>query len=219
MIGALRQIAVYQRTAELQGMSRERRRVARDLHDGPVQDLALVQVLLSQVATRTSDPALRQVDAATARARREWRLAVSNLVVLDERPPRRSSRRSPNPPSGAAGSSWSSTSLPAIVASQAVRRHLVYVLREALSNVVRHAGARQVRVSATTADGFTLVVADDGRGFAVEPDGQPGDGAGLRSMRERARMLGARCTIVSDERGTRVTFVVPARALRAEDHR
>lgn len=215
LAGALRQIAVYQRTAELQGMSRERERVARDLHDGPVQDLALAQVLLSQVAARTSDPALQQVDAATGRALREWRLAVSNLQALDERAlaqileevARGAVRRS--------GIELELDVDPSVDAPPPVRRHLVYVLREALSNVVRHSRARRVRVQVDAVGGVTLVVADDGGGFDAEPE-VVGDGSGLRSMRERARALGADCRVASGPSGTRVTFAVPASVLRRE---
>lgn len=216
LLGALRQIAFYQRTAELQGISRERRRVARDLHDGPVQDLALVQVLLGQVATRTSDPALRQVDAATGRALREWRSAVSNLAALDERPLAQILEEVAEGSVRRSGIELELNVDPAIDAPMSVRRHLVYVLREALSNVVRHAHARHVRVRVDRADGLRLVVDDDGTGFDPTQEDDPGDGIGLRSMRERAALLGADCHIASGERGTTLTFTVPSEVLRRE---
>jgi len=67
--------------------------------------------------------------------------------------------------------------------------HLLFALREALSNVVRHAGARQVDVQVVAGDGSVeLVVADDGVG--VDPDAPGfGVGNGLSNLRERAKLL------------------------------
>ena len=63
------------------------------------------------------------------------------------------------------------------------------IVQEALTNVLRHANARTVRVVATAADEerLTIVVTDDGRG---RPSATTGAGAGVRGMRERAEALG-----------------------------
>lgn len=75
--------------------------------------------------------------------------------------------------------------LPALPA--AAKAHLYRLLQEALTNVARHAGARQVRVVLRRYCGrLYLWVRDDGRGCI----GLPRAGIGLRSMRERARCLG-----------------------------
>jgi signal transduction histidine kinase len=91
----------------------------------------------------------------------------------------------------------------------AVRPDLLAVLREALSNVARHARAHgaQVRLAVDTADGsVTLVVADDGVGPA--PDRPPGQGT--TTMRARAERLGGRCRLeAADGAGTRLTWTVP----------
>jgi signal transduction histidine kinase/ligand-binding sensor domain-containing protein len=93
--------------------------------------------------------------------------------------------------------------------------HVFRIVQEALHNVVRHAAARQVRVSVTCGDDrLEIEVADDGRGF---PPGGPGDrdetaGAGLASIRERARALNG--TLVIDSRphqGTRLIVECPLR--------
>ncbi|HET9597278.1 MAG TPA: GAF domain-containing protein [Anaeromyxobacteraceae bacterium] len=91
---------------------------------------------------------------------------------------------------------------------------LYRILQEALTNVVRHAGASNVEVALRASGGrFTLRVADDGRG--MDPGAREGRGAlGLLGMRERAMMLGGD---VSFERGpgggTVVTAVVPDRVV------
>ncbi len=91
---------------------------------------------------------------------------------------------------------------------------LFRIVQGALTNVVRHAQARIVRVSMdTTASPLTIVVADDGRGFVPEETradlGSPH--WGLVTMRERAQAIGARCTIESSPgAGTRVTVELAA---------
>ncbi len=70
--------------------------------------------------------------------------------------------------------------------------HLQAVLREALSNVSRHARARNTDIVVTVADGsLSLSVADDGVGVS----GQPAAGNGLTNMEERASSLGGRCSV------------------------
>jgi signal transduction histidine kinase len=88
--------------------------------------------------------------------------------------------------------------------------HLYRVLQEALTNVVRHAGASEIAVTATRdAHGVELTIDDDGRGIAS--DAAPAPGLGLTSMRERAAIMGGTFAIgVSPLGGTRVTVRVPA---------
>ena len=71
---------------------------------------------------------------------------------------------------------------------------LLGIVREALNNVGKHAGAHVVRVDVVReADGVWVVVRDDGRGFA--PDRPAGHGR--RIMAERAASVGARLTVES----------------------
>jgi signal transduction histidine kinase len=95
-----------------------------------------------------------------------------------------------------------------------VRPDLLAVLREALSNVARHAGAHGVRVLLAVDTGtsaVTLVVEDDGAGLA--PDREPGQGT--RTMQARAERLGGTCRLgPGDAGGTRVTWTAPLDAGR-----
>lgn len=73
------------------------------------------------------------------------------------------------------------------------RRHLLLIFKEAVHNIVRHAGAVRVRVGLWQEDRrIRMTVEDDGRGF--EP-GTAAAGHGLDSMRRRARAIGARLDI------------------------
>jgi PAS domain S-box-containing protein len=91
-----------------------------------------------------------------------------------------------------------------------VRGHLLYLAREAISNVLRHAQARTVRLSVARAgDRMVLTVSDDGRGFDTSSRA-PAGSHGLRNMAERARLVGGRLDIQSTiGQGTRVRFEAP----------
>jgi signal transduction histidine kinase len=81
------------------------------------------------------------------------------------------------------------------------------VVQEALTNVVKHAGAATVEVTARREDGgLRVVVADDGRGLAAGP---AGGGFGLVGMRERAELAGGTLAVEDAAPGTRVTLTLP----------
>ena len=80
------------------------------------------------------------------------------------------------------------------------RTLLAWVLREAVTNVVRHAGATHVTV---TLGPRGLVVADDGRGL-TGPEGN-----GLRGMRERVSAAGGRLETSGDHPGARLEVLLP----------
>jgi signal transduction histidine kinase len=85
--------------------------------------------------------------------------------------------------------------------------HLLAIVHEALSNVIRHAHARQVRLSARQEAGHLVVtIQDDGAGLPEAFEA----GFGLRNMQERARLLGGQLQVTrEDGRGTRVTLDIP----------
>ena len=91
-------------------------------------------------------------------------------------------------------------------------RHNVFLaFKEALHNVVKHAGAKEVFISlATNANGFHLAVRDDGSGFdpaTVAP--RPGRGNGLKNMRQRLEKIGGRCEIQSAPgHGAEIKFLI-----------
>jgi signal transduction histidine kinase len=86
---------------------------------------------------------------------------------------------------------------------------LIATLREALSNVARHAAARHVDVEVTAAEDVVLVVRDDGRGFTASTDGP---GRGLRNMRSRAERLGGYFHVApAANGGTKLEWRVPVK--------
>jgi signal transduction histidine kinase len=86
---------------------------------------------------------------------------------------------------------------------------LMRFLQEALTNVLKHSASRRVDVTVVRAGAeLRLSVRDDGRGFAVEGTREAG-GAGLRSLRTRARRLGAELQLQSRPGETQVALRMP----------
>lgn len=88
--------------------------------------------------------------------------------------------------------------------------HFMRIVQEAIVNVVQHAGATEICVSAreaqrAAADGVLVEVSDNGRGF--ESTGRAG--MGLRNMRERAMQLHATLTVEPSATGTSVSIWIP----------
>lgn len=112
--------------------------------------------------------------------------------------------------------------LPDLELSGQVRHNLLLASKEALHNVVKHAGAAEARVRASLrGDWFELTVSDDGHGFAstggnasaagnAAASRRPSAGRGLPGMAARLREIGGRCEVTSTPgMGTEVRFAVP----------
>ena len=99
--------------------------------------------------------------------------------------------------------------VPELPLSADMRHSLYLACKEALHNIVKHAGAAEVSVRLNpTEEGFTLVIEDDGQGFAT--DCPPARGNGLSNMRQRLKELRGLCRVESAPgQGTRVVFSLP----------
>jgi signal transduction histidine kinase len=195
----------------------DRERIGRDLHDTVIQRLFATGLSLQATIRRADgqtelikrleqavddiDTTVKEVrstifalQSGTDRTRsvRSWVLEVIEEVAsLLEQPPR---VRFEGP-------------LDTIV-SGPVADHLIPVVREALTNVAKHARAQDVEVElAGDSRSVRLRVADDGVGIGADS----GTGFGLRNLRERAEELGGTCRHESrpDGSGTIVTWEVP----------
>ena len=99
-----------------------------------------------------------------------------------------------------------STDLPAAWPVES-RRQVFLFFKEALTNILRHAKATQVKLSAQViGTTFELIIHDNGHGF--DPGATSG-GMGLSSLRERARLLGGTFTLSSSTQGTTLTLRAP----------
>jgi signal transduction histidine kinase len=88
--------------------------------------------------------------------------------------------------------------------------HVLRIVQETLANVLKHARANEVAISAQTDEGSRSVivrVADNGIGFTPRPDRL---GRGLKNMKHRARQLGGSVSITRDgHQGTRMELRLP----------
>lgn len=182
----------------------ERERIARDLHDLLGHTLSLV-ILKSELASKLGerDPErafreIRDVERISREALAEVRAAVTGYRSGGLAAEVQHARSALSSAGVTLETELTKAQLPP--AHEAV---LCLALREAITNIVRHAGARHCRVSVDVAsEQCTLTIADDGRG------GNAPSGSGLTGMRERVEVLGG--TLTRDgHRGTTLTVTLP----------
>jgi signal transduction histidine kinase len=204
LVGAEREIDRYwSRLADV-AIYEERRRLARDLHDGVAQELAYVVTQTRLLVRGKAAPGTdERVAAAAERALDESRRAIIALTLRDDEPLHLALARAAEDVAGRVGVTVDTdVDVPATTrVSGELREALVRIVQESVSNAGRHGHATRVRIS-MGADAV-LRISDNGEGF--DPNGT-GDGRfGLVSMRERAERLGARFSIQSEPgRGTNV---------------
>ncbi|MBT9608495.1 MAG: type IV pili methyl-accepting chemotaxis transducer N-terminal domain-containing protein [Aquabacterium sp.] len=91
-----------------------------------------------------------------------------------------------------------------------VQIQVLHIVQEALSNVRKHARARQVWVDVQAHPAWVIRVRDDGQGFAPEAGPADATHVGLSIMRERAERIGATVAVNSGPQGTEVCLSLPA---------
>jgi signal transduction histidine kinase len=215
---AQQEVAALSRDA---GISSERERLAREIHDTIAQDLTGL-VLLSQRATRelASDDRVGATEAlALLEESARSALAETRALVAASAPPTLA-EGGIAPALERLGSRFErETAVSVTVQADArpLERDLEVVLlrcaQESLANVRKHAGASHVAVDlVSTGHEVRLSVTDDGRGFdqvAVS------SGYGLTGMRDRLALVAGSLDIASDEHGTTVQVILPIRPVTA----
>ena len=183
----------------------ERERIGRDLHDLLGHTLSLITIkaeLAAKLASRGDGRAeheIREVERISRGALREIREAVTGLRRANLDTELANARLACE----AAGIGLT-VDRPALDLPPDRQAVLALCLREAITNVVRHAAAGQCRASLVREDGWIrLTVEDDGRGGAIR------EGAGLAGMRERVEQAGGAMTIET-ARGVSLTVRIPA---------
>jgi signal transduction histidine kinase len=196
------------------GQDAERRRIQRVLHDGVQQEIVALSARAGLVREQLlrGDPAAadRLADmqrdlATTLRDVREIAYAIHPPVLAD-----RGLLEAIEAQSGRLALPMTVRADPALRGvrfGEQIEATAWYVLAEALSNVVKHAGASEVQVSLSQEDGrLALVIRDDGRGFDLD---RP-RGLGLISVSDRLDTVGGSLSISSGARlGTSVCVHIP----------
>ncbi len=211
------QLTQYAASQEQLAVSRERNRMARELHDTLAHSLSAVAVQLEAIdsvmmtapdeAHDILGKALAQTRSGLTETRRAMHalrasplddlglaLAIQNLAsTTAQRSGMELTLQMPETPP---------------VLSPAVEQGVYRIAQEALANTARHAGATHLTVALAINGAVMLTITDDGRGF--DAVAVAGDHMGLQLMRERAEMLGGTLDIASGAGGgTTIRLVVP----------
>ena len=216
--GRLRARAVTRRAIDRE--SEVRRRLAEAIHDGPIQELSSVELMLASVEQALDHGEESQARESLREARELTRSNVGFLrdEVL-ELGPHAFEELSLQQALTDCVDVWerrhgfrvqleiTAAALPSEIAGALFR-----IAQEAVTNAGKHADASNIAVRVhQTPEAVTLEVIDDGRGFGeVDPSaqGEPGH-IGLASMRERSEMMGGELTVESGDGGTRVCATIP----------
>jgi len=216
---AIENARLYAQTSQMSALE-ERHRIGMDLHDGAIQSLYGLGLLIEDASSQV-DSAPQDAKTQLGRAVDRLNAAIADLrnYVLGLRPILGSDRplRESLPTLAArigtnALLSVDVTVEPSAEASldQAAREAVFYVAADALGNVARHARARHAGLSLRRENDIVVLdVIDDGVGYDTASSG---GGLGLRNMRQRAFNAGARLDVTSTPgAGTRLQMRIPAR--------
>lgn len=185
----------YWRAAPETAVLAERRRIARDLHDGPAQELAYLQRNIDSLNGSVDEQTKARLRHAAERAELDIRRAIDAIAA-----PRSQSVNTAitQATSEIAARNHIKLELDVVPVIRLPPRRadvLIQIACEAVSNAARHSGAERVSLSLQRQNGgVRLCVSDDGSGF--DPVARVG-GFGLTSMRDRATSVGADLRISS----------------------
>jgi signal transduction histidine kinase len=211
-------------------LERERTRIARDIHDELGAGLTRITLLSQSARSELPDhqPGAADVEQIFTNAR-ELTRAMDEIVWAIN--PKHDTFDSLITYLGRYAQSYLSAAnvrcrldlplhLPAWTLTAEIRHNLFLAFKEALNNVVQHARATEVRLSLELqAQGFVLILTDNGAGFDFQHASAPGSpvterprlagGNGLLNMQKRLEELGGRCQWeTAPGEGTRVKMTV-----------
>ncbi|MCX7839488.1 MAG: GAF domain-containing protein [Anaerolineae bacterium] len=199
----------------------ERKRIARDLHDDTSQSLSALIYSLEALEARCTDPTVHNA-LATMRQRVAQILDGIHKLIFDLRP-----SMLDHLGLFVALRWYAETHLQPLGMRVHLEEHgtsrrlppkmetaLFRVVQEAINNIAKHSGARNVRLNFDCSNGAVQIdVEDDGIGFDLNEMAQMVDlrrGLGLVGMQERVGLLGGKITLLSyPGQGTRISIRVP----------
>lgn len=207
----------------LQASDREQRRIGEGLHDslgGSLTRLsALAQILpltLEEENREKTKDLAHKLHKTAKRAAEDARRTVYGLLpgVLTREglvPALRELARQTEETPGIRCALHCAEGAEALADDSGRALHLYRIAQEAVHNAVKHSGGTAIDITLERADdaALRLTVRDDGGGFPPS-DEDASQGAGLRSMRYRARLIGATLHVQSDAEGTTVVCSLPS---------
>lgn len=188
LIGATREMRLYWTAQARAAVLDDRRRLARELHDGVIQELSFIRA--ESHALPPDAPAGVRIMGACDRALDEARAAVHALGRAGDEPLGFVLHRAAHELAERFRVNLEVDLDDSISADSDQKHALMRITREAVSNAVRHGKAERVWIGLTQ-DGTSrhLTIQDDGIGFDVPATVAAGRGYGLTSMGDRARTL------------------------------
>lgn len=206
----------------IRAQEEERRRVAREIHDGPAQLLANV-VLRIDVCQRLADQDPSRVRDELQQLKELVRISLQDVrkVIFDLRPMALDDLGLVPALRAYAKEFQARTTIEVDLAAYGAERRfdpafevaVFRLIQESLTNVDKHAQATKVWVTIEAKNHeLRATVKDNGIGFDVEEARRQGAGVkfGLTGMRERAELIGGRLTLESEPgAGTRIQFEFP----------
>jgi PAS domain S-box-containing protein len=187
----------------------ERKRIAGDLHDGIGQGLSVLKLMLQNLAADQDEVGDERLAGQLLAAVHKAQEMIEDVrrLSMDLRPAildsggvllalTRLCREVGQLKRGLAV--HLETRVQESDVDEALKIHLFRIVQEALNNVIKHAGARNVRVRLDRTDtGLKLEIEDDGVGFDLAQMQAPARGLGLSSMKQRASLQGGVLQITS----------------------
>jgi signal transduction histidine kinase len=208
LIGAAREIRGYWMKFAEAAILEERRRIARDLHDGLAQELAYVVSQAQRAMQQRPGELVEELTVVAQRALDDSRRAIAALVEPLDQPIELVLEQMAEEVSDRTGVAINLVLAQGIQVDAARREALLRIVREAVLNAARHSRAHAITVRLSNNQGVQVEISDDGIGFDAAAARR--DRFGLISMKERAHALGADFTIDSEPgAGTKVQLVFP----------
>jgi signal transduction histidine kinase len=203
--------------ALLEGQEEERRRLARELHDGIGQMLTGLKLHTEQLGSAAFTEKQRRTYDELRRLLHDTmestRTVAHNLMpsVLSDFGVAAALRLLAEQTAKTAGVRVQFSGPEHLRLPPPVETGLYRLAQEALHNAVKHADATRIRLELSQKNGFvTLLVEDDGRGFDPRKKRGSAPGSGLRNLRTRAELLNGSVKISSEPgKGTRVLAKLP----------
>jgi signal transduction histidine kinase len=207
LCGVIGEIRTRMRARAEAAIAGERRRLARELHDGVAQELAFIRRRAGRLAGL---PDGVEITAAADRALEDSRRAIEALVPPAHEPLAIALERLGARLATECGLEVQVNVRVATEIKDAVRAELIRIISEAVRNAANHGGAHHVRVDLSGSPVAVRII-DDGNGFRDGVNSGLGvAGYGLIAMRERAEQVGGKFSLESVRgAGTLVQVVLP----------
>jgi two-component system, NarL family, sensor histidine kinase LiaS len=211
--------ADYAKTAHKAAVIEERQRLARDLHDAVSQQLFAL--------TMMSEAALKQLDKNPVTAKKQMEEVAKSALQSQTEMRALLLHLRPVHLSGDSLSTGVSKLVEELkqksntrfqlaieedlALTETIEDHVFRIIQEALSNILRHANATEVRLDiATRAKELFIHIRDNGKGFDVNHRVEKKASYGLKTMQERSEELGGTFVLRSDQdEGTHITIRIP----------